>query len=77
MKLGQRHWRLALVLSVVLVTAVSRAAGPGFFNATDDPVSLRVKLAEGPDALTLDGKNVTLPIVRFEQAKHTHTVAIP
>jgi hypothetical protein len=36
-----------------------------------------VKFAEGPDALTLDGKNVTLPIVRFEQAKHTHTVAIP
>jgi hypothetical protein len=28
-------------------------------------------------AVNLDGKKVTLPIIRFEQAKHTHTVVVP
>ena len=64
MKLGQYRWRLALVLSVFSLTAMSRAAGPGFFNATDVPVALRAKFAEGPDFVIAlpPGKVVLFPL---------------
>jgi hypothetical protein len=61
MKLGLSHWRFALVLSAFLLTAASRAAGPGFFNATDGPVELRAKFADGPDfVITLPAGKVVL-----------------
>jgi hypothetical protein len=45
------------------------------FNAdTPDPVQTFFMQIS---ALTFDGEAVSLPILRFEQAKHTHTVAVP
>jgi hypothetical protein len=46
-----------------LLAAMSRDAGPEFFNATDVPVTLRVKFAEGPDfVITLPpGKVILFP----------------